>query len=399
MNAFRLLLAMACLASTPDGLAAQSWAHYQHDTAHTGRTGAAVKPGQLVPAWSAPGYTGALIQGGSLYAKSRVGLSTAVSCFSLADGPVQWTWPGDDIYFGNLAVAGGFVLLEGFDFGGSTSDTLTVLDRATGQLLDTLPLPLSFSFLDPAVERDPASGDVLAWYSDGSTLACVRVGLDGKAGILWTATGDLGGSSAPALVGESVIVFGSLSASAFEKATGAHNQFFTDPLMDLGNGAPVAWNARRGEFYVRMDYTFSGRTRVRAFRYDGQDAIRLLWTTDTPLEQYGGLLAIGPDDLLYVVRSGEIAVLDPDDGSTRRSLPFPYANGCSPVLSRRVLWVHSEAQTFAYDPRTLGLLAVFEGSAGFGLGFAPLGALVPGVAVLNVSSGGVDRLDVYRHGP
>lgn len=399
MNLTRLFLGLACLAPTGSGLLAQQWAHYQHDAAHTGRTAAAVKPAKLALAWSTPGYTGALILGDTLYAKSHVGLSTAVSSFSLADGQLNWTWPGDDIYFANLAVAGGLVLLEGFDFGGSSShDTLTVLDRTTGQFLYKLPLPLSFSFLDPATERDPATGDVLAWCSDGSTLACVRLGQAGGQ-VLWTATGDLGGSSVPTLVGDSVIVFGSLSASAFDQATGAQNQFFTDPLMDLGNGAPVAWNAGRGEFYVRMDYTISGRTRVRAFRYDGQASISQLWTNDTPLDQYGGMVTIGPDDLLHVVRSGEIAVLDPDDGSTLKSVPFPYANGCSPLLSRRVLWVHSETQTFAYDPPALGLLKVFEGSAGFGLGFAPLGAFVPGVAALNVSGGGIDRLDVYRHGP
>ncbi|MBM3985016.1 MAG: hypothetical protein FJ296_04895 [Planctomycetes bacterium] len=396
MTAPRTLLALALLTLSVRPLHALQWAHYQHDAAHTGRTAAAVKPAKLASAWSAPGYTGALILGRTLYAKSRVGLSTAVSAFSLVDGQVQWTWPGDDIYFGNLAVAGDFVLLEGFDFGDGTTDTLTLIDKATGQLLDKLPLPLSFSFLDPAVECDPATGDVLAWFSDGSTLACVHVDPGGQASVLWTATGDLGGSSAPTLVGDSVIVFGSLSASAFDQATGAQNQFFVDPLQDLGNGAPVAWNASRGEFYVRMDHASSGLTRVRAFRYDGQDAISPLWTKETPLQQYGGLLAIGPDDRLYVVRSGEIAVLDPDDGSTLKSLPFPYANGCSPVLSRRVLWVHSETQTFARNSRTLGLLKVFEGSAGFGLGLAPLGAITPGVAALNVTGGGSDRLDVYR---
>jgi hypothetical protein len=396
MNLTRLILSLTCLAPAGSELLAQQWAHYQHDAAHTGRTGAAVKPSQLVPAWSAPGYTGALVLGDTLYAKSPIGLSTAVSAFSLADGQVQWTWPGTDIYFANLAVGGPFALLEGFDFGDPSVDTLTVLDRATGQFLHKLELPLSFSFLDPTVEPDPATGDVLAFCSDGSTLACVRVAQDAGQ-ILWTQAGDLGSSSVPTFVEGSVIVVGSQSATAFDRATGAANAFFTDTQMNLNSGAPVAWNEARGEFYVKLDYQAADRTRVRAFRYDGNAAIQLLWTIETPLEQFGGMLAIGPQGLLYAVRSDEVAVLDPDDGSTLKSVPFPFANGCSPALSRGVLWVHSETQTFAHDARTLAVLRVFEGSPGFGLGFGPLGAFTPGVAALNQASGGSNQLQVYRH--
>lgn len=398
MTRSRITLLLACLVLAWGSVPAEQWAHYQHDTAHTGRTSAAVVPSQLTLAWSAPDYTGALILGDTLYAKSYVGLSTAVSSFAVADGQVNWTHPGDDVYFANMAIGGQFVLLEGFDFGDPLVDTLTVLDRATGQFLYKLELPLSFSFLDPTVLRDSATGKVIAYCSDGHALVSVQ--LDQDAGqILWSQTGDLGTSSVPTIVGDSVIVVGSQSASAFDQETGAKNEFFVDPASNLNSGAPVAFNEERSEFYVKLDYQDAGLTRVRAFRYDGNDSIHLLWTSTTPLDQFGGMVAIGPDDHLYVVRSGEIAILRPDDGATLRSIPFPFVNGCSPILTRRVLWVYSESQTYAYDSKSLALLDVFDGSAGFNLGFVPLGAFVPGTAALNLGNGGSYDLDVLRHGP
>jgi len=394
----RTAMLLASLVVAWGGLPAAQWAQYQHDNAHTGRTSAAVKPSILVPAWSAPGYTGALIVGDTLYAKSYIGLSTAVSSFAVATGQLKWTHPGDNIYFANMTTAGAFVLLEGFDFGDPSIDTLTVLDRATGQFLYKLELPLSFSFLDPTIVRDSATGEITAYCSDGHALASVRVKQD-AAQILWTQTGDLGTSSVPTIVGDSVIVVGSKTATAFDQATGARNDFFVDPIDNLSAGAPVAWNEQRSEFYVKVDYQAEGLTKVRAFHYDGNDSIDLLWTSTTPMDQFGGMPAIGPDDNLYVVRSGEIAILRPDDGSTLKSIPFPFVNGCSPILTRRVVWVYSDTQTYAYDSMSLALLDVFEGSAGFNLGFIPVGAFTPGTAALNLTKGPNFRIDVYRHGP
>src|SRR4051812_46177670 len=115
------------LAATAFG--ASNWGHYQHDNAHTGRTSAPVKPSDLRLAWSAQDYTGALIVGDTLYAKDIDGLSTTATAFSLADGHVKWSYFGQDIYFAAMQIAGDFVVLDGFDFGGIFFDTLSVLDR------------------------------------------------------------------------------------------------------------------------------------------------------------------------------------------------------------------------------------------------------------------------------
>ena len=73
----------------------------------------------------------------------------------------------------------------------------------------------------------------------------------------------------------------------------------------------------------------------------------------------------------------------------RTNVPFLFVNGCNPVLTRGVVWVYSDTQTYAYDSRTLELLRVFDGSAGFNHGFEPLGAFVSDTAALNTTTGGV----------
>ena len=108
------------------------------------------------------------------------------------------------------------------------------------------------------------------------------------------------------------------------------------------------------------------------------------------------MIAIGLEGSLYAVGSGEVAIINPDDGSTVRSIPFPFVNGCNAAISRGVLWVYSDTQTYAHDSTTLALMRVFDGSAGFNLGFDPLGAFASGTAALNTCASDIKRLDVYR---
>ena len=157
------------------GAQAGEWAAYQHDVAHTGQTNAAINPSKLALAWSAPGYTGALIVGDTLYAKNiHDGLFTTVASFSLADGRTNWKSIAPELYFGNLAVGDDFVVLEGFPFNGGDSDVLAVFDKATGILRYRLRLPLQFSFTDPTLVRADDSGKKwIAYCTDSGTLVSV----------------------------------------------------------------------------------------------------------------------------------------------------------------------------------------------------------------------------------
>jgi PQQ-like domain len=397
IKASQLIVGLAVVILGGANARADNWGSYQHDPAHTGRTHSPVNPTKLSLAWTAPEYSSPLIVGDTLYAKRIYDLSTDVTAFAVADGAVLWTYSGIDVYFGNLAIGGSFAVLEGFDFSGGSSDTLRVLDRQTGQLLYAIELPLSFSFLDPTLVRDPETGAITAYCSDGATIVSVALGRN-SGRIVWTQSGDLGSSSVPTIVGDSVIVFGAFAGSAFDRTTGAQHIFYTSP-SSANHGAPVSYNADRSDFYVRLDYASEGVTNLLAFHYDGNDSIQLLWTRSKPLHQLGGGVAIGDDDTIYVVGSDEIALVDPDDGSTRQSIVFPFANGSTPALSRRVLWVDSETQTLAFDAASLVFLQVFDTGNNFGLGFDSPGAFVPGTAALKASHANFRDLDVYRQVP
>lgn len=88
-------------------------------------------------------------------------------------------------------------------------------------------------------------------------------------------------------------------------------------------------------------------------------------------------MAIGPGGNLYAVGSNELAVIDPNDGSTIRSVPFLFINGCTPALTSGVVWVYSDTQTYAYDSDTLELLRVFDGSPRVPFWFRPGGGVRP----------------------
>jgi hypothetical protein len=377
-----------------NGFGAPSWGRYQHDTAHTGRTNAPVDPSSLALAWTAQDfYVGPLIVGDTLYATRLDGLSTVVTAFSLNDGQVKWSYFGEDIYFGYMQVAGDVVVLDGFDYGGIFFDTLSVLNRKTGQFLYKVVLPLEFALTDFTLDRDPQSGGFTAYCKSFETIVAVHLG---KAGgqYLWTEVGDLGDRSIPTVIEDSVVMFGGGSGTALDRATGAQNVFFVDFAGNSNSGAPAVYNSRRRDFYVKLDYQVQGETRVMAFHYNSQDSIKPLWTRITPFSQFGGAVAIGPEGNLYAVGSNELAIIDPNDGSTIRSVPFLFVNGCTPALTRGVVWLHSDTQTYAYDSRTLELLRVFDGSPGFDLGYDPVGAFVPDTAALNTRrTGGVS---VYR---
>jgi outer membrane protein assembly factor BamB len=366
---FRLSVVIFLFQAT-NGFGAPSWGHYQHDTAHTGRTNALVDPPSLALAWSTQDVA-PLVVGDTVYARHLDGESTVVTAFSLNDGQVKWSYFGEGIYFGYMQVAGDAVVLDGFD-NDLLFDTLSVLNRKTGQFLYKVVLPFKFALTDFTLDHDPQSGGITAYCESFDTLVAVHLR---KAGgyYLWTEAGDFGDCSIPTVIENSVVAFGDGNSNS---------------------GAPAVYNSRRKDFYVKLDYQVQGETRVMAFHYNSQNSIEPLWTRITPFSQFGGAVAIGPEGNLYAVGSNEFAIIDPNDGSTIRSVPFLFVNGCTPALTRGVVWIYSNTQTYAYDSCDLELLRVFNGSPGFAFGLDPVGAFVQGAAALNTASyGGVA---VYR---
>jgi hypothetical protein len=378
---FRLFI-LFCFLLAGNGTRAGSWSHYQHDNAHSGRTDDLVEPSTLALAWSAENYFRPLIVGDVLYAKRLDGLSTTVTAFSLSDGEVKWSYFGEDIYFAGIAIAGDFVVLDGFDFGDVNQDTLSVVNRRTGEFLYKLYLPFEFALADPVLVRDTQGEGVLAICNGGDYGKLVAFRLDRSGGHhLWKVRGDFTANSIPAVIEDSVVTFGVGSGTAIQRETGAQNVFFVD--IPGGNGGQTGvCNAQRKDIYVKLDYSSEGVTRLWAFHYNSHDSIEPLWTRVTPIGQTGGTVAIGAEGNIYSVASNEIAVIDPSDGSTIKSVPYLDV-GSNASLTRGVLWVHSFTQTFAYDSTTLALLRVFDvGPGNYGPAI-PIGAFASDTAAID----------------
>jgi hypothetical protein len=142
------------------------------------------------------------------------------------------------------AARGDFLVLDGFD-NGMLYDTLSVLNRKTGQFLYKVVLPFKFPLADLTLDHDPQTGDVIA-CNGGSfgTLVAVRLEQTGGS-YLWTQFGDFGSNSIPTPIEDSVVMFGGGSGTALDRSTGAHNVFFVDSAGNSNGGAPAIYNSHR----------------------------------------------------------------------------------------------------------------------------------------------------------
>jgi hypothetical protein len=116
---------------------------------------------------------------------------------------------------------------------------------------------------------------VLAYCNGGAerTLLAVHLGRTGG-NYLWTEVGDFDSNSIPTPIEDSVVMFGGGSGTAVDRATGAQNVFFVDSAANLNGGAPAVYNSQRKDFYVKLDYSVQGESKVLAFHYNSQDSIK-----------------------------------------------------------------------------------------------------------------------------
>jgi hypothetical protein len=202
------------------------------------------------------------------------------------------------------------------------TDTLSVLNRKTGQFLYKVGLPFEFALTDLTLDRDPQSGGITAYCNDFATLVAVHLG-KASGHRLWTAVGDVGERCIPTVIENSVVMFGGGgSGTAFDRATGAQNVFFIDTVGNTTGGAPAVYNSRRKDFYVKLDYEVQGETRVMAFHYNSQDSIEPLWRRTTPSASLVARWRLVRRVIFIPSASDELAIIDPNDGSTIRSVPF-----------------------------------------------------------------------------
>ena len=393
----RLQLIAAAASLFARTVVADDWPCYQHDASHTGNSSAIVDPQALSLAWTAPssftGYSAPVIVGNTIYAiQNQQGFGeyqTTVSSFDLSTGAINWSYTGNFVFPSQPGVGGGFVTFVGASY---LNSALYVLDARTGTLRYTVPIPEGSTSMMPTVVQDPISGNVTAFVADALHVSAVSL-RPFSGSVLWTQSGEFGGFSIPTVVGNSIILVGPNRYFAFDQATGAVNEFFSGNGYG-GGGSTVAYDAGRRQFYVQEYYnsTFA----VSAYRYTDNAHITLLWQrTDVA---YLGSVAIGPTGNVYTAGQGMIWELDPVTGATLRSISASFANGVTPALTKNVLWIIGETQTFAYDLVTLQLLRAFNGSRGnLNTAYDSPGAFADGYFVLDY---GVfvpsPSFDVYR---
>ena len=381
-------------------LVADDWPYYQHDAWHTGNSSALVNPQVLSLAWTAPssptGYSTPVIVGNTIYAMQNqqgIGNSqTTLSSFDLSTGTINWSYSGNFVFPSQPGVGGGFVTFVGST---TSNSSLYVLDAITGMLRYTVPIQEGLTSLMPTVVQDPFTGNVTAFVTQGSLVSAVSLG-QVSGSVLWTQSGNFGGSSIPTVVGSSIVLAGPGQYYAFDQATGAANHFWSGGISG-GGGSTVAYDAARQQFYVLEFYNDTIPT-LSAYHYTDNAHITLLWQRTGAGVGGGGSVAIGPTGNVYSAGNGVIWELDPATGATLRFISGSFANAVTPALTNSVLWIIGQSQTFAYDLVTLQFLRAFKGSRGsLNSAYDSPGAFADGYFVLDYGNiYGSHSFDVYR---
>ncbi len=284
------------------------------------------------------------------------GLRTRVTSFNLSTGAINWTYSGSFVFPSQPGVGAGFVTFVGSTF---SSTSLYVLDAVTGTLRYTVPILIGMGSVMPTVVRDPVTGHVTAFVTDGGGyLNAVSLGLT-SGSVLWTQSGQFGGDSIPTVVGSSIVLAGPGQYYAFDQATGSANHFWAGNIYG-GGGTTVAYDAARQQFYVLTEYNDSTPT-LSAYHYTNNAHITLLWQR-TGVGNIGSV-AIGPTGKVYSAGPSGIWELDPATGATLRSIPGSF--GGTPALTNNVLWFFGQSEVLAYDLVTLQLLRAFNFSQGY----------------------------------
>ena len=117
----------------------------------------------------------------------------------------------------------------------------------TGALRYKVPVMLDINVM-PLLVPNPADGTVMAYCTDYATVRAVRLGAN-SGSILWTQSGQFGGSSMPTVVGNSIVLAGPGQFYAFDRDTGAPNHFHQGTVHG-GGGTTVAYDSARQHIYV-----------------------------------------------------------------------------------------------------------------------------------------------------
>ena len=366
---FSLVPALAAALLVAATARADDWPTYQHDPQHTGRSSASYDPTTLIKAWSAPqGYSTPTVVGDSVYAmRNQQGVGndvTSVSSFRLSDGAVNWTYQSKFVFPSQPTSDNGLVVFSGTNQT-TNATSLYVLDATNGNLRYTVPLSgIGLGAVMPTVAPN-ANGQLVAYVADGGSINAVNLGAR-SGSVLWTGTGSFGGQSIPTLAGNSVVLAGPGQFYAFDQVTGSANHFFSGSISG-GGGTTVAYNSARGLLYVD-ESVGSGAGQfnaLTAFSYLNNSNISQIWQRSGSGAVAGSSVAIGANGNVYAADNSTLLELNPTNGNVLRSLSgLSLANGVTPALDQKDIWVYTDTNTQIYDLATLALVQTLPGSRG-----------------------------------
>jgi hypothetical protein len=363
------ILASMALVATAPVTRADDWPAYQHDTAHTGYTAASPDPRKLTLKWSAPtGYSTPLIVGSNVIATRNgggTGLPTTISSFNIDTGAVNWSYTGSYTFASQAAYANGLVTFSAGE-NGADANKLIVLDAATGALKYKVALGISDDTM-PMMVRE-ANGTTTAYFADVSKVKAVSLGATSGT-VLWTASGNYGGSSLPTLVGGNTIVLaGPGQYYAIDRATGAQNHFQNGNILG-GGGDAVVYDAARSAFYVLDAYDGLDNA-LTAYHFGGSyNAITRLWQKTGTGVADAGQVALDASGNLYSVDPSNLVEFDPATGNILRSRTGQsFAPTVAPLIAGNILWAYDYDNDYAYDLTTLERVATFP-STRLGMNF------------------------------
>jgi len=261
---------------------------------------------------------------------------------------------------------------------------LVVLDATTGAFKYTVDLPGINNLSLPTVERDPVTGNVVAYLLGDKQILAVQLG-ETSGSILWQQQHlALNFLAVPTIVGDSVVVGTGGHYFAFDRRTGEMNLFHTSNLY--GGGDTPVYDAQRSQIYIIDNYGDEATLSLAAYRYDSQQNVQEAWRLEYlyPDVDFGRSLALDSDGFIYTLGISKLLKIDPTDGTIVDSYEAWFSNG-SVLVAGDYVFTRSALGTLVFDRNTLDLVAdIPTGWGSTRSSLHSLGGVVDGYAVLRI---------------
>jgi hypothetical protein len=370
-----LVAAAVCGAAGAFDARGDDWTAYQHDSSHTGRSGASFDPRDARLGWSAPrGYSSPVVVGQTVvatrngnYDPFQTPPTRGVAAFDLRTGTRKWTF--EDVHPISQAAAGyGLVVFRGA-VPGNLPGALYVLDANSGALKYTVPGVSSEIEGMPTLHREP-NGDVRAYFFSNHRMQAVDLGPT-SGSVRWASGAAPFASewSTPTVGGRHLFATSPAQFYAYDRDTGAVNNFY-DGGYSGGGGTTPAFDPVRNRLYVSE--SLGSIDGVAAFDYAADGSLGERWRYTGNGTSRQASVAVGADGSVFsagaYIGGSDLVRLDPNNGAVLDRVTLPVFNFLgTPALSDGYVWINGTTsaglETWVYDADTLERVTKFPGGS------------------------------------